>query len=299
VVIHGHTQAKQRVNLRAELAGRVVAIHQPEGAYVKAGDPVVTLASEDLPARLTEAQALVKQRRLAYEANKQLRRNDHIGQLSLAESAALLASAQAEVKAIQVALAKTRIKSPVAGVLDEQPVDLGDYVKEGDQVGLVLNYQPLVVSGVVAQHQIAKLEPGMKGKARLMTGEQLPGQLSFIASEADPATRTFRLEMEIPNPEQRFKRAGLITKLIIPLPVVEAHRVSPALLTLSDQGVLGIKALAADNRVKFHPAEIVKVSDQGVWLAGLPAQLKLISVGQGFTQAGEQVEPVYAENDSL
>ena len=71
-----------------------------------------------------------------------------------------------------------------------------------------------------------------------------------------------------------------------------AHRVSPAVLALDDNGNLGVKALGADNTVIFHEVEIVKTESNGAWVTGLPNDITLITLGQGFVNPGEEVEPV-------
>ena len=71
-----------------------------------------------------------------------------------------------------------------------------------------------------------------------------------------------------------------------------AHFVSPAILTLTDQGVLGVKSLEADNIVGFHPVRILESAPNGVWIGGLPEEVTLITVGQEFVAVGQAVRPV-------
>ena len=75
---------------------------------------------------------------------------------------------------------------------------------------------------------------------------------------------------------------------------------SAAILVLADDGEIGIKAVDADGAVRFYPARIVKADTDAVWLAGLPERLRVITTGQGFVAAGEQVgvEVVPAEPEA-
>ena len=68
-----------------------------------------------------------------------------------------------------------------------------------------------------------------------------------------------------------------------------AHRLPSALLSLDDQGVLGVKSVNNEGRVVFHEAHIERADGDAVWLSGLPDELKIITRGQGFVQPGEQV----------
>ena len=87
--------------------------------------------------------------------------------------------------------------------------------------------------------------------------------------------------------------SGLTAKMQIPQPGQYAHRISPALLILNDQGHLGLKGLTEDNKVIFHPIDILKAENTGIWITGLEEQTKIITVGQGFVDYGEKVSPVY------
>jgi multidrug efflux system membrane fusion protein len=131
----------------------------------------------------------------------------------------------------------------------------------------------------------------MPGRARLVTGETVEGRIRYVASQADPRTRTFAVELEVPNPNGRFA-AGITAELHVTYERTLAHRVPASLLALNDAGVLGVKAVNSDDKVVFHPAEIVRAEVDAVWLAGLRERLRLITVGQGFVRAGDKVRPV-------
>ncbi len=60
-------------------------------------------------------------------------------------------------------------------------------------------------------------------------------------------------------------------------------------MTLDDQGAIGVKAVDAEGRVKFHAVEVIEDTSEGMWIAGLPATLTLITVGQEFVRPGEKV----------
>jgi membrane fusion protein, multidrug efflux system len=124
-----------------------------------------------------------------------------------------------------------------------------------------------------------------------VTGRVVEGQVRYIAAQSDPATRTFTVELEVPNPNGRFA-AGISAELRIGFERTLAHRVPASLLALNDDGVLGIKAVGDGEEVVFYEAEVVRAEADAVWLAGLPEQVRLITVGQGFVRAGDQVRPV-------
>ena len=76
-----------------------------------------------------------------------------------------------------------------------------------------------------------------------------------------------------------------------------AHYISPALLNINEAGKLGVKTLAEDNTVQFSELTIVRSDTGGVWVAGIPNQARLIVVGQGFVNTGEEVDPIMVEQE--
>ena len=131
----------------------------------------------------------------------------------------------------------------------------------------------------------------MPGSARLVTGQMVEGQIRYVGSRSDPATRTFTVELEVPNPSGRFA-AGMSAELRISLEHALAHRIPASLLALDDAGVLGVKAVDEQGRVVFQPAQIVRADADWIWLGGLPERLRLITLGQGFVNPGATVTAV-------
>ena len=70
---------------------------------------------------------------------------------------------------------------------------------------------------------------------------------------------------------------------------------SPSVLTLSDEGVVGIKSVGADGTVAFRPVTMIADTPDGIWLGGLPDEVTVITVGQEYVRAGQRVRPVPEE----
>lgn len=287
-VVSARTAPVRSVRLRAETQGRIAEIGTQRGARVAQGDVIVRLAPAERPAQLKQAQAVFEQRRLQYEAVRRLRADDYMTELELAQSRANLEIAQAEVERIRQDLERTVIRAPFGGILDRRPVEVGDYVTTGDEIGYLIELDPFIVRGSVSEDEVSLLRLGQPGSARLIDGQLRQGRIRYIASEADEQTRTYVVELEIDNPDGRLT-AGTSAQLRLPLEEVSAHELEPAVLTLDAAGDFGIKSVDASNRVQFHRADIVRNESGRVWLSGLPPELRIITVGQGFVSAGDSV----------
>jgi multidrug efflux system membrane fusion protein len=291
IVLRGRTEAVRSVDLRAETRGKIVEILAEKGASVRAGDVLLRLAADDRMAKLRQANALLAQRQIEYDSAKTLSAKGYRADTEVAAAEARLEEAKAHVASMEIDIGYTTIAAPFDGVVEARAVEIGHFVDIGDVMLRLVDLDPILVVGQVSEQDVAKLKPGMAGVARLVTGEQAKGRLRYLAATADESTRTFRVELEVANPERRIMQ-GLSTELRLPVEEVPAHLVSPAILTLNEAGQIGVKTVGADGRVEFHPVRIVGDGPSGVWLTGLPAQATVITVGQEFVNAGQQVETV-------
>ena len=291
ITLRGRTEALQSVDIRAETYGRIVELTIERGARLKEGDLIARLSPEGRPAALREAKALREQRRIEFTAAQKLSEKGFRAETQLAEAEAALEAADAAVRRAEVELENTEIVAPFDGIADDRMIDRGDFVELGDGIARIVDLDPILVVAQVNELDVGRIERGAVGNARLITGVEVAGQVRFVGSMADPQTRTFRVELEVPNPDGAIPD-GVSAEVRLPVGEVRAHRVSPAILSLTDAGEVGVKTINADNTVRFRPVEIVDNTLDGVWLTGLPETVTFITVGQEFVTDGQEVRPV-------
>ncbi|WP_163647569.1 efflux RND transporter periplasmic adaptor subunit [Modicisalibacter sp. 'Wilcox'] len=294
VILEGQLEPRRSVVLRARRAGRVEALPHAQGDRVAAGDRLATLDAGDLPARLAQARADLALARAELEGARQLRGRNLVSNNELLRLQSELAGSQATLATLQDALADTRIDAPFAGTLERFDIDPGAYVQVGERLGRLVDVGHLKATAWLPQQRAGDIAVGMPAHLTLLDGRRLEGRVSFVASEADEATRRFALEASVPNPEG-WRVAGASATLTLSLPPRPAHRLSPARLVLDEQGRLGVKTVDADNRVRFRPVELISADAEHAWVGGLPDPVRLITLGGGFVKAGQRVTPVPAD----
>jgi len=291
VIVRGQTQALRKVLVRAETAGKVAAIRADKGTMVKKGDTICELNVDARRAMLEQARATMTQRKLEYEASKTLQEKGFRSPTSVAGDLAAYQAAKADVERMEKEMENTKIKAPFDGVVDDRMVDVGDYLSPGQVCALVVALDPFLVVGRVSEQDVHYIQIGNSGWAKLVTGERVEGKVRFVAKSSDSATRTFRVELEVPNPNGAI-RDGITAEIHIAAATVEAHKISPAILTLDERGQLGVRIVDQNKRVRFVPVKIIGDGPDGVWVTGLPKQVTIITVGQDYVSEGELVNPV-------
>lgn len=290
IVVRGTTEAIRTVEIKAETPGRVFEILVDRGQRVKKGDVLVKFAIKDRKAQLSEAEALVRQRQIEYDAAKSLNKKGFSAKTTLASTQALLDSALAQAESVRIKLEDLIIRAPFDGIIEDRAAELGDFIKDGNLVVTLVDENPVLIIGQISELYVNKIKVGDLGTAKLVTGEAVSGTVRFIGKTADPATRTFRVELLVENTD-RVIRSGVTAETTFMAEKVLAHFISPAILTLNDAGVLGVRSVDDQDIVQFHPINVLSDSNKGAWITGLPAQSRLIRVGQEFVKDGEKVLP--------
>ncbi|MEP3071157.1 efflux RND transporter periplasmic adaptor subunit [Maricaulis sp.] len=287
--LRGRTEAFREVVARAETGGRVAEAPIQEGMPVAAGDVLCRLDVDARSAAVQQAEADLRARQLDYEAAVELNRRGHRAANQVAAAEAVRDAARAQLSAAREELANVNIAAPFDGLFDGREAEIGDFLRTGEACGTVVQLDPILVVAEVGERHVAELEPGMAGSARLVTGQTIEGTIRFVERRADPATRTFRVELEAPNPDHAI-RSGITAEIRLSLPEEPAHRVPASILALNAEGVLGVRIVEEGNRVRFVPVELLSDDGEQVWVAGLPRHAEVIVLGQDFVADGVEVD---------
>lgn len=291
VSLQGQLEPLRQVEVRAQTGGQVLRLPVDKGARVAKGEVLAELAVDDREAQLSRAQAQVESRRLDLSASEKLGKKGMQAQTQVKAAQAELAAAEAELERLRIDLANTRIRAPFDGVVETRAVELGSLLERGDPVVELVDASVLKAVGHVPQQSAAALALGQQVEVHLLDGRQARGRINYLSRVADPQTRSFRVEAEVDNPDGGLL-SGVSAELRIAVGQEPAHFLSPAVLTLNDDGQVGVKAVVTGDQVAFYPIALVRSEAGGVWVSGLPEQVRVITRGQGFVAEGEPVTPV-------
>ena len=181
-----------------------------------------------------------------------------------------------------------KIVAPFSGYLETLRVEEGDFLNTGAVCAALIDPDPMLIVADIAEKDIAQVELGSEASAKLISGRYISGEVTFIASSADKNTRTFRVEISVDN-KDRSIRDGVSAEIYIKGKQEAAHKISPAILSLNDQGKLGVRTVTADNRVEFKEINILEDTNSGMWVSGLGEEARIITLGQEYVFQGQTV----------
>ena len=186
-----------------------------------------------------------------------------------------------------VELNRTEVKAPFTGYI-ERIIKPGNFLERGQVCATIIKLDPISFFAGVPEYDINKVRVNQKINLELVTGDRIAGNLTFVSKSASPDTRTFRVGSMIKNPDG-FIKDGLTANMSIEIDKVKAHKISPSILLLNDEGKLGIRIIKQDIFAQFIEIIILEDSEEGLWVTGIPETVEIIIQGQGFVEDGQEV----------
>ena len=207
---------------------------------------------------------------------------------TLANLEAQISNFKSVLKNIKLDIEKTSIKAPFDGIISERIVEETEFISVGSPLFTIIDLDPIKIEGYLSEFDINKVSVGTKALIEDGNGIKKNGIISFISPTAETSTRTFEITIEADNKDLSYK-SGITTKIIIKGSELRAHKIPPSILTLLDDGTVGVKALNNENEVIFYPTKTIKDTIDGMWVSGLPEEVNLIISGQEYISIGETI----------
>ena len=288
IVLYGRIVDRNQSTVPALTRGQIVKRHVDIGDKVKTGDVLCELDILDRDAQVEAARDAVDVLEKEFESTLTLIEDGFDQRLNSARKKSQLSAAQQRLLAAELELQHTKIKAPIDGIVDQVHVNVGDYIETGNPCATILVLDPVYVQAYVSEEHVHQLNLGQEAEILLPNGATRKGTLSFVSRRGDLSTRTFRIEIELPNEDYAIS-SGLSATINLPTTPHMAHKIPASVMAMNEQGRLGIKTVDSDNVVAFHEIDIVREDSDGVWVSGLPSVTTIITVGQGLVVAGERV----------
>ena len=298
IVLSGRTEADRRASAIARTAGVILDLKVRRGSVVKAGQVLATLSDEARKAQMEQAKARLEQRQIELRARLKLIEQGVYPAINQPQLEAELRTAEAGVAQAKAETEKGSVLAPVSGMVNTVPVQTGQALQVGAVVAEIVSLDPMLAVVEVSERQLGGLKVGDHAEVRLVTGDQAGGVIRFVSRSASPQTRTYRVDIEIPNASGAIAD-GITCSVILRLAPTMAARLPRSVLIFSDAGRLAVRMVDAEGKVAAVPVAIIEDALEQVWLSGIPDGARVIVQGQDFVKDGERVEPILTTAASL
>jgi len=312
--ITGNLEPLERVVVRARLEGDVVAVLVREGEPVRAGQLLARLedTEESSAYRSAEAEVAAARTELAtaewnleqtaelVRAGAVAEREERLARQAVAAARARLAAAEARLRAAAQALADTRVVSPLAGVVESRSVEGGERVARGAPLFTVVRSEVLELEAVVPARRARGVAPGQRVRFTV-DGRTFEGRVARVGPTIDPATRSLRVYVQVPNADGAIKGGTFVTGRIVTGVIRDALVVPVSAVHHRPDGGAPFVYVIREGVVDHAPVELgVTDESRGLVqvLAGLTERDRVVVGNVGLLGRGMAVQVIRGESGS-
>ena len=182
---------------------------------------------------------------------------------------------------------KIALYAPFDGILLDNHKIAGELVMPGEKVYELIDLSSLEIYGYINENEILNISTKNEVDVTIL-GEEVQGFIDYVSPISDPETKTFEIVVKVKNKDLRYKD-GLSSMISINKGEVLAHKISPSILALGEEGQLGVKVITKGNEVEFKDITIIEDTSEYMLVTGLSEKEKIIIVGQQYVSNGEKV----------
>lgn len=273
--------ANQDVQVAAEESGVIRELFVDRGDLVNEGDPIAKIDDRVLSAQVDQARAAAELAEQTWQRRKRLWEEDRVGsEIAYLEARFAAEQTAASLDGLEQRLARTVIRAPFQGVLDDRFVDVGAMVSPGDPVARLVDLNPIKVAAGVPERYARDVRVGEEATVdfEVLDREPFNARIGYVGSTVDPQNRTFRIEVEIANPNRLIKPQMVANMAVTRQAVSDAIVVPQDALVRVENGYV-VYVLAERNGTAVAEARPVTLG---------PARRNRVVVEDGVTE-GEQL----------
>lgn len=287
--LSGVTQADKQAMLAARSAGIIASLGAEQGMDVAADTLILQLEGADVIAGVETAKAALEQAKENLAIGEALFKRGSLAEFELTSRRAAASAADGALAQAKAALDRLQLKAPFAGTVDSVTVEVGEFVQPGAPIATLLSLDPIVVKAEVSERDVGFVSAGSRAMVRLVNGVEMEGLIRHVAMQASQATRTFAVEVALPNADRKIP-SGMTAEVRLYADKQEAVFVPRSIITISDTGDLGLRVVGDDKIAAFAKVDILDDSEQGLVVTGVPKDKLVIVAGQDLVSNGDKVE---------
>lgn len=301
IPLTGVALAMRDVMVSAEEVGVVRRVLLDKGSPVRTGNAIARLDDTILRAQLRTAAAQAEYDDEVWQRRKKLYEEDGIGsELAYHEARYAAEQSRGNLAALEARLARTTVRAPIRGVLNDRFVEVGAMVQPGTAVARIVQADTIRIMAGVPERYAPYVSAGAEAFVSfdVFPGEVFPGSITYAGVSVDPDARTFPVELTLPNPGGTVK-PGMVADVSVTQGELADAIVVPrqALVSMEDgQVVFVVEEIGGETVAAARGVEVAASQGNDVVIeSGLEPGDRLVVVGQQGLTGGDRVRVVAGE----
>lgn len=293
--ITGTVKARNQIKIIGEEGGLLKTVRKDKGNYAKKGDTLAVLENKVLEAAYKEARAGLKQVELGYTSSKVLFSKKAISENEFLASKYNLDRAEAAYDLARARYNKLFITAPISGLVNDRYYDFGAYIMPMTPLFELIDNDKIKIEAGVAERFISDIDLNTPVTLTFDAYENLliESKVSFVSRSVDPASRTFKIEVELDNKDKKFA-PEMISNLKLLRKAFENEIVIPIDALLSSEAGRFV-FINDNNNARQMKVAILAIHEDSVLVTGLQNKQQLIVLGQQDLSDGASIRTMNGE----
>jgi len=296
----GIVQANTTVDVAFQVPGKVVTVGPDEGQIVRAGQEIATVDATEYRLAVEQASAQADRAARDRDRNQPLLASGGIAPADMDHLESGSRQSAAAAGLAKKRLADTRLDAPISGIIARRTIEVGTTVAAGQPAFTIVDLDPVRVRVGVPETDVGHVTTGAAATVHIPALDTaFVGRVSLIGVSADPSTRSYTVEILVPNPARRL-RAGMVAEATIQTKETRSALMVPASAVVHDGGVNGttIVYLLDRDGARVHSRRVTTGVARGDSLeitSGIAAGEQVVVAGQQRLRDGAAVQLVAAK----
>lgn len=301
IQVVGTVEAQRDVRVSAEEGGVVAAIGAARGELVRRGEPLVRLDAGVLSAQLEQATSQAALAEETWNRHRQLWERDSVGtEMAYLQAKYNAQTARAQARVLAERMDRTVVRAPIGGILDDRGVEVGTMVSPGTPVARILDVDTIKVVAGVPERYAADIDRGTEVTVSVnaLGGREYSGAIDFVGSAVSSGSRTFGVEVIVPNPGLGIKPGMVVDVRVARRTIEDALAVPRGSVIRRESGYIVYVAIPVDGGWKAEARPVVPGASRGelvVIREGLQEGDRIVTVGQQRVAEGDALNVVNVE----
>jgi membrane fusion protein (multidrug efflux system) len=276
----GSLSSPQETVVTSQIDGKVTSLHIRQGQVVNRGDVLATLDDSVLQAEVLAAEADLFNVRQVYQRDQKVRDSGGLSEQQLQSDEAAVRQAEARLQQARANLMFTRISAPFTGSLGLRQVSLGSFVKAGNAIVSLHQYDPLHLDFDLPQQEISRLKVGLPAH---FSASGLDGEYQGKVTTIDPAlatgSRSVRLQATVANTDRSLK-PGMFVRVRLVVGTVPDALFIPAQAVSAEGQVNHVWVVGPDDKAEQREVKVGRYENNRVRIvAGLKPEDRVVVAG--------------------
>lgn len=205
--IQGDVDTKENLIIYPEFSGTLTNVYVKEGQAVTKGQVLARIDDGGLSSQLAQMQTQYDLAKTTYERQKRLWDQNIGSEIQYLQAKATMEGLDNSVNQMKAQLAKTTVRAPFSGTIDEVITDQGQVVTPGgSQLMRIVSLKNMYVKASIPENYLGTIEKGTKVNVLFPSlGKAINGTVRQVGNFINPNNRTFEVEIAIPNEDQMIK----------------------------------------------------------------------------------------------